>query len=137
MHNHSTTRYTCRYCNSPMGESRTPAGEPCYECTNRACQFVAMAGCECSMNVAPVAAEPTPIAARTAAERAADKAAYYLATGLQIVETRGAYLVPSGTRSNIIHRVQNGVCSCEAGQNGRSCWHVAAVDLVMTEQLAA
>ena len=135
------TRYICRYCNAPMAYATTPAGELAYECTNRACQFVAMVGCECAMNVAP---EPTPaapiapLAPRTAADRARDKAQYFLATGLQIVETRGAFLVPSGTRGNIIHRVQDGRCSCEASSLGnRPCWHVAAVDLVTSEQLAA
>lgn len=138
------TRYICRYCNSPMAYATTPAGELAYECTNRACQFVAMVGCECSMNVAPeptpaapVAAEPTPLAPRSAADRARDKAAYHLAQGLRIVETRGAYLVPSGSRGNVIHRVQDGQCSCEAAQNGRHCWHVAAVEMVEAEQLAA
>jgi hypothetical protein len=121
-----------------MAYATTPAGELSYECTNRACQFVAMIGCECSMNVAPEPTPaPTPITVRTAAQRASDKAAYFLAQGLRIVENRGAFLVPSGTRSNIIHRVANGRCSCEAAQAGKVCWHVAAVELVMADELAA
>ena len=86
---------------------------------------------------APIAAEPTPIAPRTPADRAYDKAAYHLAQGLKVVETRGAFLVPSGSRSAVIHRVQDGRCSCEAGQNGRSCWHVAAVALATDDRMAA
>lgn len=138
------TRYVCRYCNCAMAYATTPAGELAYECTNRACQFVAMVGCECAMNeapeptpAAPAAIEPTPIAARSAADRARDKAAYFLAQGLRVVETRGAYLVPSGTRGNVIHRVQDGRCSCEAGQSGKTCWHVAAIALLDAELIAA
>lgn len=134
------TRYTCRHCGSSMAYATTPAGELAYECTNRACQFVAMVGCECAMDEATTptpAAEPTPIAARSAADRARDKASYFIAQGLRVVETRGAYLVPSGSRGNIIHRVQDGQCSCEAAQHGRHCWHVAAVDLVTSDLLAA
>ena len=86
---------------------------------------------------APVAIEPTPIAPRTPADRAYDKATYLLSQGLRIVETRGAFLVPSGSRNNIIHRVADGRCSCEAGQNGRSCWHVAAVALATDDRMAA
>jgi hypothetical protein len=121
-----------------MAYATTPAGELSYECTNRACQFVAMVGCECSMNVAPEPTPaPTPITVRTAAQRASDKAAYFIGQGLRIVENRGSFLVPSGTRTALVHRVQNGKCSCEASQNGRDCWHVAAVELVMSDELAA
>ncbi len=33
----------CQYCHAPMFATTTPAGEDCYECSNRACQWVAMA----------------------------------------------------------------------------------------------
>lgn len=60
--------------------------------------------------------------------RAAAKAAYYLAAGLTIrYAPDGAALVPSGTRGGTVHRVAEGVCSCEAGQAGKACWHVEAV----------
>lgn len=82
--------------------------------------------------------EPTPPAApaaRTAGDRARDKAAYHLAQGLKIVQMGAAALVPSGTRGGVIHRVQDGVCSCEAGQNGKLCWHVFAVELASAPEL--
>ena len=121
-----------------MMQYATPAGEACYECCNRACQFTAMVGCECAMNIAPEPTPaPTPIVRRTPAERAADKAAYHLAQGLKVITYRGVYLVPSGSRANFIHRVTKGRCSCEASQNGHMCWHVAAVELIEAEQVAA
>ena len=75
--------------------------------------------------------QPTnePTAAPTV-DRAAAKAAYHLAGGLDIRAWDNAYLVPSGTRGGIVHRVADGVCSCEAGRAGRPCWHIAAVELI-------
>jgi hypothetical protein len=70
--------------------------------------------------------EPTPPAAPAALPvRARDKAAYHLAGGLDIRRMGAAYLVPSGTRAGVIHRVQSGVCSCEARTR---CWHIEAVE---------
>lgn len=67
--------------------------------------------------------QPTPPA--TPAQR---KAAYHLSQNLQVIAHAAGWLVPSGTRSNVIHFVNaEGTCSCEAGQHGRTCWHVAAV----------
>jgi hypothetical protein len=69
-------------------------------------------------------ATPPPVA------RARAKAEYHLAGGLEIRISRdGSALVPSGTRGGIVHRVIDGRCTCEAGQVGRPCWHVAAVEL--------
>ena len=73
---------------------------------------------------------PTPaaVAIDPAHERARNKAAYHLAGGL----------VPSGTRGGTIHRVNAaGVCSCEAGQAGKVCWHVQATDMLLEENQAA
>jgi hypothetical protein len=68
--------------------------------------------------------------ADTATARARAKAEYHLAGGLEIRRAAdGSALVPSGTRGGIVHRVINGRCTCEAGQVGRPCWHVAAVEL--------
>ena len=33
----------CRHCGSPMAFTLTPGSEPCYECSNRGCQWTAMA----------------------------------------------------------------------------------------------
>lgn len=75
--------------------------------------------------IAPMVALDTP---------AARKAAYNAAQGIAAVPTANGYLVPSSSRGNVIHLVQDGRCTCEAGQNGRSCWHVA---LVAMDRLAA
>jgi hypothetical protein len=61
------------------------------------------------------------------ASPAARKAAYQLGQGVQIVAHAGGFLVPSGTRGGVVHYVRDGVCSCEAAQKGRGCWHVEAV----------
>ena len=52
-----------------------------------------------------------------------------------IVAVAGAYLVPSTSRSGIIHRVDhvNG-CSCEAGAKGRACRHTTAIELIEQAQ---
>lgn len=76
------------------------------------------------------AAEPKPSPPPTSAQRARDKAAYYLATGLRIMHDGADYLVPSGTRGGVIHRIHSGVCSCEAGQHNHVCWHLMAVQLL-------
>lgn len=69
--------------------------------------------------------QPAPTPPTTPAAR---KAAYRLAHGVVPVAIRGGYLVPSGTRSTVVHFVTDaGQCSCEAGQHGRDCWHVAAI----------
>lgn len=66
-----------------------------------------------------------------AGENAVNKAIYQLATGAQIVATAGGYLVPSGTRGGVVHRVsESHGCSCEAAAAGRECWHAAAVAIV-------
>ena len=59
--------------------------------------------------------------------RADAKAAWHLAGGLDIRRRAdGAYLVPSGTRTNVIHVVSadGDTCSCEASGH---CWHLSAV----------
>lgn len=76
------------------------------------------------------AAAEAKLAASRAKARA--KAEYHLAGGLVIRRAPdGAWLVPSGTRGGVIHRVsEQADCSCEAGQAQRPCWHVEAVLLV-------
>lgn len=89
-------------------------------------------------NLATVAARLAEIAhdaGDKANENALNKAIHHLQCGTSIIETTGGYLVPSGTRSGVIHRVseQHG-CNCEAGSNGRTCWHQSAVEIIMTAQ---
>lgn len=59
----------------------------------------------------------------------ARKAAYNAAQGVKPVPSNNGYLVPSATR-NVVHFVAaDGRCTCEAGQSGKACWHVALVAL--------
>jgi hypothetical protein len=70
-----------------------------------------------------------PVDRAKAEANARAKAAYHLAGGLELRQDRdGAWLVPSGTRGGVIHRVLDGACSCEAGQAGAPCWHACAAE---------
>lgn len=73
---------------------------------------------------------PTPVVTPTfVPTRARDKAWRHLASGVRVVRAGDVALVPSSTRGGVVHRVQDGVCSCEAGAHGKPCWHAAAVEL--------
>jgi hypothetical protein len=77
-----------------------------------------------------------PVSKRLAQARS--KAAWHLAGGLEIREVGGVYFVPSGTRGGVVHRVERGQCSCEAGQAAKPCWHREAVaELVSGARVAA
>ena len=70
------------------------------------------------------AAEIAQLRAQTASEagdranaNALNKAIWHLSTGLKVLPTTCGYLIPSGTRSGVIHRVSAAYgCSCEATQ---------------------
>ena len=56
--------------------------------------------------------------------RATDKAALQLHEGTVPVPTIGGWLLESRTRPGIVHRISvSHGCSCEAGLNGKACWH--------------
>lgn len=67
-----------------------------------------------------------------AAVRAFARAAYHVGKGIEVHAVEDAWLVPSGTRPNTTHTVQQRggaiVCSCEAGINGAQCWHAALIE---------
>jgi hypothetical protein len=66
---------------------------------------------------------------------ALNKAQYDLMLGTQIVIVPGAFLVPSSSRSGLIHRVDHLTgCSCEAGQHGRACRHKLAIEVIELAQ---
>lgn len=70
-----------------------------------------------------------------AGENALNKAIYHLQSGVAIVATAGGYLVPSGTRADVVHRVsETHGCNCEAATAGRQCWHAAAVEIIEAAQ---
>jgi hypothetical protein len=87
---------------------------------------------------------PHEISARAAAELAREsagttarihafnKAAFMLAReSVEIIHSHDGFLITSVSRANTIHRVSHeGGCSCEAGQNGRFCWHQATIEVL-------
>jgi hypothetical protein len=62
-----------------------------------------------------------------AQRRAYTKAQYHHLHGVRAIWTGDAWLVASGTRAGVVHRVARvGLvlsCNCEAGSNERLCWH--------------
>lgn len=69
---------------------------------------------------------------------ALNKAIWYLGEGLVIRPTSGAFLIPSGTRAGVIHRISHTYgCDCEAGRAGRACWHVATIQIIEQAQTRA
>jgi hypothetical protein len=73
-----------------------------------------------------------------AAVNALNKAIWYLGEGLVIRPTSGAFLIPSGTRAGVIHRISHTLgCDCEAGRAGRTCWHIAIIQIVEHAQTRA
>ncbi len=69
------------------------------------------------------------------AENSLNKAIYHLSSGLQIIPTTGGWLIPSGTRGGVIHRVSTSHgCNCEAGIAGVQCWHSACLEIVNVAQ---
>lgn len=55
---------------------------------------------------------------------ATNKAQLQLIDGTAPVPTIGGWLLESRTRPGIVHRLSwTHGCSCEAGANGRICWH--------------
>ncbi|HEU5102310.1 MAG TPA: hypothetical protein VFU22_24980 [Roseiflexaceae bacterium] len=68
-------------------------------------------------------------------ERAINKALWHLQSGIEIRSTYGGFLMPSGTRAGVTHRVStvNG-CNCEAAGKGLACWHQSAIAIIEEAQ---
>jgi hypothetical protein len=80
--------------------------------------------------------EPPAPAANAAQQRARSKAEYLLSTGIRPVRARNGWLIPSNSRSTIVHYVDDAQgCSCEASQYGRPCWHSACAELLAQDEL--
>jgi len=72
------------------------------------------------------------------AERAINKALWNLDNGIEIRSTFGGFLMPSGTRAGVIHRVSTvHGCSCEAARSGKACWHASALAIIEEAQTRA
>ena len=67
-----------------------------------------------------------------AQRRAYVRALYHVERGVEPTAAGGAWLVPSNSRAELVHRVTRQgeilTCDCEAAVNGRRCWHVAAAE---------
>jgi hypothetical protein len=71
-------------------------------------------------------------------QNALNKALWNLAHEIEIIPVAGGFLLPSATRTTVIHRVgSDGQCACEAGAAGRICWHVATLELIERAQQRA
>lgn len=115
-----------------LRDARIALGEPAALAADYAISFLD----------AELEAEAAQLAAQAEAKRAGAvgrakaKAEYHLAGGLDIRTARcGAYLVPSGTRSTVIHVVSSDGSSCSCESTGH-CWHLEAVAQVKAEQPA-
>lgn len=67
----------------------------------------------------------------TARVNALNKAMLHLHEGVAPVPTFGGFLLASGTRGGLVHRISTiDGCSCEAARSGKSCWHAALIDIL-------
>jgi hypothetical protein len=65
-------------------------------------------------------------------ERAINKGLWNLQSGLEIRATTNGFLMPSGTRAGVIHRISHTFgCNCEAAAKGNICWHAAAIAILI------
>lgn len=68
---------------------------------------------------------------------ALNKATLMLHNGVNITPTSGGFLVESRTR-NMVHRVSTlSGCGCEAGANGKPCWHRSLILIIEKAQTRA
>ena len=67
---------------------------------------------------------------------ALNKAALHLHEGLAPLATVGGFLVESGTRGGLVHRFSTvHGCTCEAGRQGRPCWHAMLIEIIEQAQM--
>lgn len=74
-------------------------------------------------------------AADASHERAINKGLWNLQSGLEIRATTNGFLMPSGTRAGVIHRISHTFgCNCEAAAKGNVCWHSASIAIIEEAQ---
>lgn len=56
---------------------------------------------------------------------AASKALYWWLRGVRPVHASAFWLVPSSEQNGTIYQVSSTGCTCQAGVNGKTCWHAA------------
>jgi hypothetical protein len=77
------------------------------------------------------AAHLVDLAADASHERALNKALWHLQSNIEIRQTTGAFLMPSGTKAGVIHRVSHTFgCDCQAAARGVVCWHASAIAIL-------
>jgi hypothetical protein len=77
------------------------------------------------------AAHLVNLASDASHERALNKGLWNLQSGLEIRATTNGFLLPSGTRAGVIHRISHTFgCNCEAAAKGNICWHSAAIAII-------
>lgn len=68
---------------------------------------------------------------------ALNKAMLALHEGITPIHSHNGWLIESRSR-NLVHRVDSVTgCGCEAGANGRSCWHAALLAIIEHAQMRA
>jgi len=81
------------------------------------------------------AAHLVDMAADASHERAINKALWHLGSDIEIRSTTAGFLVPSGTRAGVIHRVSTVFgCDCQAAARGAVCWHASAIAILEEAQ---
>ena len=85
------------------------------------------------------AAELVGASGTVARQNALNKGLYDLLLGAELIAVAGGFLLPSSSRSGLVHRYDNatGQCDCEAGRNGRTCRHAAMIEIVEQAQQRA
>jgi hypothetical protein len=64
-------------------------------------------------------------------ENALNKALFHYLSGVRPLPTTGGWLIPSGTRPGVIHRVSTDHgCNCEAAAQQQACWHASLVEIL-------
>jgi hypothetical protein len=87
------------------------------------------------MEALDAAAHLIDLASDASHERALNKGLWNLQSGIEIRSTCGGFLMPSGTRAGVIHRISTVFgCNCEAAAKGNICWHASAIAIVEEAQ---
>jgi hypothetical protein len=150
--------FCCRECGAPVAFVELPGGDLAYECVRPTCgktiysdhpEGLAIiddlvielpAPHLTTQDAATYLALSAQKAGDAAGMRAANKAALQLSQGVTHSWACGDLLIASSTHAGIVHRVHRlgdvWACSCEAAQNGRSCWHASAAQILELAQEA-
>jgi hypothetical protein len=68
---------------------------------------------------------------------AIQKALANINSGVQVEVMSGGFKVQSARQPFAFHRIKNGLCTCEAANYGKPCWHVKAIEIAAGAQAVA